>query len=199
MRVAGQASADFAAEPVEVGLAEATLEKGASVDAGGGVPLDEHLITEAAVGLAVEEVVEANLVEGGGRRVGGEMAADAVESAVGSGHHHRRVPPDEMADAPFEVLVAGVGRFVAAGDRVDVVGHAHGGQIDPELLGAAQDVQQHTAGAGSAAGRGEAVEGVGPLLHLARVRVGELAKEPVRVHRVTASTTWFRLTRARIA
>ena len=182
MRVAGQAAADLAAEPVEVGLAEATLEEGAGVDAGRRVALDEHLVAEAAVGLAAEEVVEADLVEGGGRRVGGQMAADAVEAAVGPGHHHRRVPPDEVADAPLEVLVARVGRLVGGGDRVDVVGHAQRGHVDPELVGSAQDVQQHTAGAGRAASLGEAVEGVDPLLHLAGVRVGELAKEPVRVH-----------------
>ena len=45
--------------------------------AGRGVALDEHLIAAPAVALAAEEVVEADLVEGGGRRVGGDVAADA--------------------------------------------------------------------------------------------------------------------------
>ena len=73
---------------------------------GCGVALEEDLVAEAAVGLAVEEVVEADLVERRGRGVGGEVAAEAVEAVVGPSHHHRRVPPDEVADAALDVLVA---------------------------------------------------------------------------------------------
>ena len=51
MRIAGQPTTDLAAEPVEVGLAEAALEEGAGVDPGGGVSLDEHLVTVAPSAL----------------------------------------------------------------------------------------------------------------------------------------------------
>src|SRR6202011_1335440 len=63
-RGAGEAAAkDLAPEPVEVFLVEATLEEGAGVHAGRGVALHVHLVAESAVGLALEEVVETDVVE----------------------------------------------------------------------------------------------------------------------------------------
>ena len=76
------------------------------------------------------------------------MATDAVEAVVGPRHHHRCVPPDVVADAPLEILVARVGRLLGGGDRVDVVGHPQRGNVDPEFVGSAEDVQQHSTGAG---------------------------------------------------
>ena len=184
MRIAGQPSTDLAPEPVQVGLAEAALEEGPGVDPGGGVPLDEHLVTVRAVGLAPEEVIEPDLVEGGRRRVGGQVTADAVEAPVGPGHHHRRVPPDEMADPPLEVLVARVGGLVGGRDRVDVVGHAHRREVDPELVGSAHHVQQQAPGPRRAMGVDQTVDRLDPLANLAEIRIGELAKEAVRVHPV---------------
>ena len=70
VRVARQpAAVDLAPEPVEVLLGQAALEERAGVDAGRGVALEEDLVAGAAVGLAAEEVVEADLVERGRRRV----------------------------------------------------------------------------------------------------------------------------------
>ena len=184
MRVAGQPTTDLAAEPVEVGLPESALEERPGVDPGGSVSLNEHLITVGAVGLTPEEVVEPDLVEGGGRRVGGQVAADAVKAAVGPGHHDGRVPADEVADASLEVFVAWVGGFVGGRDRVDVVGHARRRKVDPELVGSAQHVQQQATGPPGAVGVDQPIEGLDPLVNLAEIGIGELAKEAVRVHRV---------------
>ena len=107
MRVRGQASAaDFAAEAFEVLLGQTAFEERTRVDARRGMTLDEHLIAVAAVALAAEEVVEADLVERGGGRVGREVSAEAVEAVVGAVDHDDRVPADERADAAFDVLVA---------------------------------------------------------------------------------------------
>ena len=95
-----------------------------------------------------------------------------------------------MADAPLKILVARVGRLLGGGDRVDVVRQPKRTDADSELVGSAEDVEQHSAGAGRAANLGERVEGVDPLLHLAGVRVGELAQESVRVHPRTAPGWW---------
>ena len=49
----------------ELVLAQAALEEGPGVDAGGGVALEVHLVAGLPVGLAAEEVVEADLVQAG--------------------------------------------------------------------------------------------------------------------------------------
>ena len=74
------------AEAVELVVAEAALEERAGVDAGGGVALEEDLVAAAGVVLAAEEVVEADLVERGARRVGRDVAADADAGALRAVH-----------------------------------------------------------------------------------------------------------------
>src|SRR6185312_15147433 len=90
VRVGRQAAAgvaDLLAEPVELLLGEAALEVGAGVDAGGGVALEPDLVAAAGVVLAAEEVVEADLVERGGRRVAGDVAADGDPRTLRAVHH----------------------------------------------------------------------------------------------------------------
>ncbi len=54
-------------EPVELGLGQPTLEERPGVDAGGSMALDVDLVATAFVVTATEEVVEADLKQGGGR------------------------------------------------------------------------------------------------------------------------------------
>ncbi len=69
------------AEPVELLLGQPALEERAGVDARRRVALEEHLVAGLAVVLAAEEVVEAHLVQAGGRGVGGDVAAHAQAAA----------------------------------------------------------------------------------------------------------------------
>ena len=95
MRVARQpAAVDLAPEPVELLLGEPAFEERARVDARRGVALEEDLVAEAAVALAAEEVVEADVVERGRRRERREVAAEAVEAVVRPVDHRHRVPAD---------------------------------------------------------------------------------------------------------
>src|SRR5699024_9514411 len=98
------------------------LQEGPSVDARRSVALEEHLVAGAPLVPAAEEVVEADLVEAGGRGVWGDVAADPDVGPVRPGHHHRRVPPDEGPDAPLNVFVAGKVRLLSRCNGVDVVG-----------------------------------------------------------------------------
>src|SRR5581483_3189022 len=183
MRVAGKpATARLATEPIEVGLAGPPFEEGPRVDAGRRVPLDEDLVPESTLILAVKEVVEADLIERGCGGVGGQMAADAIEAAVGAGHHHGCVPAHEITDPTLEIFVARIERLVRDGDGVDVVGADDAGQVETEALGSLENAQHHASGASSAAILGEGVDGVGPLLQLLSIRVRELADESVGVH-----------------
>ena len=97
---------DLATEVVEVVLGQATFEEGAGVDARSSVALVVDVVAGAAVVLAAEEVVEADLVQRRRAGEGGEVATDAVGGLVGAHHHHRGVPTDERSDPTFDVFVA---------------------------------------------------------------------------------------------
>ncbi|MFO0965477.1 MAG: hypothetical protein U0793_07805 [Gemmataceae bacterium] len=55
---------------------------------------------------AAEEVVEADLIEGGERGIGGNVAADAVGFEVRLDHHGHGIPAEDAFDAAFEAAIA---------------------------------------------------------------------------------------------
>ncbi len=181
--VARQALArDLLAEVVELVLGETALDEGAGVDAGGGVALEVDEVPEAAVGLAPEEVVEADLVERGRAGVGGEMAADAFTAVVGAAHHGRGVPADVGADAALDVLVAGEPRLLVLRDRVHVGGGDRRRELDLLGPGPLEELHQEEPGPGASLGVDDGVEGVDPLRGLLGVDVGELVRHSVEEH-----------------
>ena len=174
MRVRGQAlpGHHLTPEVVELRFGEAALEEGARVDAGRGMALVVDLVTHARGILATEEVIEADLVQAGGGRERGEVAADARRGLVGPQHHGHGVPADQAADAPLHVLVAGKGRFLFRADGVDVARLGQRRQTDVKLAGALQQLVQHELGALGSELLGEGIEGGDPVLGLIGVGVG---------------------------
>ena len=125
-----RAARDLLPEAVELVGGQPSLEVGAGVDAGGGVSLDEDVVTAAGMILAAEEVVEPDLVQARGALIGRDVAADLEALAVGLADHDRRVPADVGANPPLDVLVAGEPRLGFRRDRVDVVAAAQCRQAD---------------------------------------------------------------------
>ena len=83
VRVAGKAlAADLLSELFDVLVGQSAFEPSTGVDAGGSVALPVQVVAGRAVVLASEEVVEAHLPSVGGRSVGGDVAANAVEVFV---------------------------------------------------------------------------------------------------------------------
>ena len=162
---------DLLAEAVELVLGEPALEVGPGVDAGGGVALDVDLVAAALGVLAAEEVVEADLVERGRRRVRRDVAADADARPLGAVHHDRGVPAQPGAVAALDLLVTGEPGLVLGRDRVDVVGGGQARDAHLALAGALVELEHQVAGAGPAALVDDAVERVQPLLGLVRVDV----------------------------
>ncbi|GAA3101777.1 hypothetical protein GCM10020001_018420 [Nonomuraea salmonea] len=136
--------------------------------------LEEDLVAGFAVVLAAEEVVEAHLIEGGGRGVGGDVAAD-VGAGVGSRHHDRRVPADVGTDAALDVLVTREPGLALRRDGVDVVGAAQARHADLVLAGPLQHAQHEIAGSGAALGLDDVVERLEPLVGLAGIDIRQLA------------------------
>ena len=185
VRVARQAAAvaaDLAAEVVEVVFAESALHEGPRVDAGGCVALEVHVVAGVAVVLAVEEVVEADLVEAGRAGKGRQVPTDAIGMLVGPDHHRRRVPTHERPDSTLDVLVAGEPRFLFARDGVDVWRTDSCRIADLRRPGSIEQLGEEEASAGLAVHIDHCVEGVEPFLRLAGVRVGQLVDEAVEDH-----------------
>jgi len=81
--------------------------------------LEIHMVARLAVGLAFEEVVEADFVQRRGTGIGREVAAD-TGVLVGAHDHGGGVPTNEGANTAFDVFVARKERLSIWWDRVDV-------------------------------------------------------------------------------
>jgi hypothetical protein len=68
---------------LELVLGEAAFEEGARIDAGRGVTLHEHHVAGMLVRSGAPEMVEADLVQRGRGRVGGQMPAVLARDLVG--------------------------------------------------------------------------------------------------------------------
>ena len=183
MRIGAEALAlDLAPEVVELVLGEAPLEEGAGVDPGRRMALEEHLVAAAGIVLALEEVVEADLVQACRRGVRGEVAAEAGEPVVRPQHHRDGIPADQPADPPLHRLVTGEGRLLLGADRVDVPGAGEAGQPDVPLPGALEQLEHEEARAVLALEVDHLIERVEPVLGLGLVDVGQLVLELVGIH-----------------
>ena len=100
----------------------------------------------------------------------------------GPGHHDRRVPADDPADAALHLLVAREPRLVLGGDGVDVVGLDHGRDADLEMLGVGQHLADDVPGPARSLGGDQVVERFEPLSRLVGIDVGKLLEEGVEGH-----------------
>jgi hypothetical protein len=130
MRVRRQAAVRtlLVPEVAKVLLGQPPLEERPGVDAGRGVALVVDDVGARAGVLATEEVVERDLVEGRGRGVGRDVAADAVRLAVAADDHRHGVPADQALDAALDVAVTRIRHLLVGGNRVDVRGRRLVGQ-----------------------------------------------------------------------
>jgi hypothetical protein len=122
VRVRGQAATlrELAPEVLELAPADAAFQERPRVNARRGMTLEVDDVALLRVGAALEEVVEAHLVERRRRRVRRDVAADPVTQLVRADHHGECVPADEALDAPLDTLVARERGLLADGDRVRV-------------------------------------------------------------------------------
>jgi len=160
---------DLLAEVQQVVLIEPAFEEGAGVNAGGDVALEEDHVGAVRMVRALEEMVVANFVHGGGGGVAADVAADAVMRLVGLHHHRHRVPADQGAQAALQGEVARVGRLGFPGNGVDVgsVGAVRG--VDAVLAGGLDQRGDQVLGLVGAFKVDHGLEGVQPFLGLVRI------------------------------
>ena len=145
--------------------------------------LEEDVVAAAGVVLAAEEVVEADLVEGGRRGVGGDVAAYSHARSLGAGDHDGGVPAQPAPVGALGALVTWEVGLVGDVDGVDVRRRHLGGNRDVLLPGLSQHTEQDVARAFGALVRDEGIEGLVPLLGLLWVVVGHLRQEAVNERR----------------
>ena len=174
VRVGREAAAvlQLAAEVLELLRREAPFEERARVDPGRRVPLEVDDVAVVVVALALEEVIEADLVERCGRRISGDVAADAVLGLVGLHHHGERVPADEALDAPLDLAAAGERRLVVGGNRVDVGCVGGERQLDAVAARVVAQLAQQLADPDRAARLDHVVERLEPLARFEGLDLG---------------------------
>ena len=100
-------------------LIDSALEVGARVDARRGMPLGKEDVGIRTV-VAAEEMIEADLIQRGRRRVRRDVPANALFCLVRPHDHRRRIPSDEALDAALHIGVARHQRVLVGRNRVDV-------------------------------------------------------------------------------
>ena len=100
---------------------QASFEKRPRVDSGGRVTLEEDDVGVGTL-VAPEEMIEGDLVERGSRRVGRNVAPDALLGLVRAHDHRGGVPADEALDSALEVRTSRHQDLVVGGNRVDIGG-----------------------------------------------------------------------------
>ena len=124
MRIRGQPGrvAQFVPEIIQLIFGQPAFEKGACIDARRSVALEINEIAGLIAVAAVEEMIEAHFEQRGQRRIGRDMAADAVVVFILVRHHRHRVPARQALHAPLERAIAGIRHLFIRRDRVDVIG-----------------------------------------------------------------------------
>jgi len=145
------------------------------------VALVEDLIAWPA-NLAAEEVVEADLVEAGGARIGCQVTADAWVLPVGAQHHRRRIPAHDVPDASLHRLVAREGRLVTRLDGVDIRRGRQGGEIYAEIPGAGHESHHQESCARWAVGGDRALQFGDQTRRIGGISVGDLLEEVEGLH-----------------
>ena len=120
----------FVAEVLDLLFAQPTLEKGARVHARRGVALEINQIARFVAVTGVEEVVESDFEQGGERRIGRDVAADAGIFLVLAMHHGHRIPADQALDAALQLAVAGIRNFFRGRNGIQVGRVELDGDID---------------------------------------------------------------------
>ncbi len=136
MRVRREATAtNLLPEPMELILAEPSLEEGAGVDPGRRVPLHVDEVARVLGGARAPEVVEADLVQRLGRLVARDVAPELRRGRVRLEHDRDRIPAHERSREALELRVTRERRLLVDGNRVHVRRAEPGRDLDAVLLG----------------------------------------------------------------
>jgi len=136
------------------------------VDPRRGVPLKEHEVGALGVVGAAKDVIEADLEQCRGRRVGRDVSTDSLGSSGRTGHHGHRVPANDRLDATLELEISVEGRVLVGRDRVEVRGRRGLRSCDAVHRCAPPKVVHQSAGGAAPSSLDHLIEGSEPVTDL---------------------------------
>ena len=138
---------DFLAEFIQLLFADAAFHEGARIHAGRRVALEVHQVAAVRIRLAVEEVVEAHVIQGGSRSEAGDVAAQLGRFLIRVQHDGHRVPAHQCTDTMFHIEIAGRALFFIQRNRVDIGCGGADGQIVTRQAGMIDELVDQEVGA----------------------------------------------------
>ena len=121
MRVARNTLAiDFLTEVIHLLLTQTIEHEGAGVHTRRAVSLDVHQVAAMIGAGCMPEVIEADVIQCGGRRERRNMTAEFEVFFAAAQHHHRRVPAHIAAQLVLHLMIAGALGLKVRGDGVEV-------------------------------------------------------------------------------
>ena len=164
-------------EAVHLVFAQDALNECAGVDTGGGVTLEEDLVTATGVVTAAEEVVLAHFVEVSHTCEGGDVTANADALLLGTLNHNCCVPTNPCAVLALEFLITGVLGLLVDGDGVDVVGLDQSRDLNALLASLLEQCAKDVLCTLGAVSLDKVLEGLSPFLGLFYVDVLQAIKK----------------------
>ncbi len=176
MRIGREAAArlQLAAEVPEAIGTDPPFDEGARVNARRRVPLEVDDVAVVVRALALEKVIEADLVERRGRRIGRNVPADPLIQLVGAHDHRQRIPADQALDAPFDLTAARKGRLLRRRNGIDVGGVGGEGQADAVAACMIAQRAQELPDPGRSARLQHVVERLEPFAGFERFQLGRI-------------------------
>ena len=173
MRIGGKPMpVDFHAKMFQLIGAQATFQESSRIDARRGVSLDVEQVPTGGMIRAMKEVIEADIVKGGGRGKTGDVSTKGRVHPVGLHHHRHGVPADDGTDAMLEPRVSLARRLLRLMDGVDVRRVGAVREIGPSSAGAPDEAAHEIVGPLDPLPIQHRIQGIQPLSGLDGVLVG---------------------------
>ena len=94
----------------------------------------------------VEEMIETDLIKGGGRGVGRDMTANGTVNGVGTNDHRQRIPSDPVLEFALYLAIARISALSADRKGIDVRGIGRKRKLYASLRGAGLEGLKQTVG-----------------------------------------------------
>jgi hypothetical protein len=111
---------DFLTKVVHLLFSDTAFHKGAGVNTGRCVTLEEDQVAAVFIGRRLEKVVEADVIKGRRGGEAGDMSAQVGVFQVGTHHHGQRIPTHQRTNAAFHKQVARHACFVGQRNGVAI-------------------------------------------------------------------------------
>jgi hypothetical protein len=119
-------------------------------------------------------MIEGDFIKRGGRRKGGDVAANAFFGLVRAHHHRQRVPPHQALDPALDVGAARHRHLLVSRDGIEIRCIRRERQLDAVLAGVNRQLAQQTGDFDRAAALEHIIKRVEPFTRFGGVELGSV-------------------------